>query len=295
MPMGPATIEAVFVRKGRSGEVRYGDGLVIFVRTDKEEALLSAAAELGKRLRGQGFSPRRIAIRDTEGVAMVMHELAPDEARNAQPAAASPAPDSSPPPKEKAAVADPVETKGSNVGPAVVQEHYRLITKTFHAMQKAQGEHRAAFAAAKKAGINIDALKNFIALSKMDEDDRTALLKNTHAYSQWLGRPVGFQPALFGEVEAVPEKAAAEHNEWLAEEAGFEAGKRGDAGGADQSPYPAASAYQVAWQRGWERGALEIAPGGVKSKGGARRDSGNPEDAATAGEPPRRGQRRKVH
>lgn len=262
MTMGPATVEAVWTRGAST--LSAGELTVPVARTAR--GLEQAAAQLADRILSAGARPRRIAVRTPDGVLRMTHTLPP-------------APERSP------AMADRVEkSEKSNVTPEMVLEFHRQIRDAERKKDEAVALVRSARKRAKAAGVILADYDAANRLRKMDQDERELHLQNLARYASFMGCPLGTQGALFGEVEAPTEKAAAEHAAYEARERGYTDGTHGAP--ADNNPYPAGSPHAAEWARGWADGDAfrqGIAqPGDEQPKRGARRSRGNPEDRAAA-------------
>lgn len=178
-------------------------------------------------------------------------------------------------------MAERVEPAKSNVTPELTQEHYRLIRDAERQKDEAVALVRTARKRAKAAGVILADYDAAVRLKRMDPDERDSHLLNMARYAKWLGCELGTQAELFGEAEKPTEKAAARHAEYEAEERGYTDGTHGVA--ADNGPYPQGTPFAAAWARGWSKGDKFrqglAQPDEEKPRRGARRGSGNPEDA----------------
>jgi ribosome modulation factor/uncharacterized protein (UPF0335 family) len=176
-------------------------------------------------------------------------------------------------------MAEKLETPKSNLTPETFLEHYRAVSRARTVLTEAQAQVRNAMKRAKAAGIATAQLSAAIALTKIDKDRRDADFADLARYMAWLQMPIGTQGALFAG-EMPKQKAADEHNEFEAEQRGYEDGKAGAAG--DNAPYALGSPLHQAWYNGWSRGqaflAQQMAVDGEKPARGRKKARGNPED-----------------
>lgn len=152
-------------------------------------------------------------------------------------------------------MAQPLATAaGSNLTPNHFLELYRELKTAQREIDAGTGRKRAILKRAKSGGVDLDALKLLENLAKLDPDKSEMRLRNVARYSEWVGRPVGFQPTLFSFVaESGPsESALGEHTEFLADDAGYAAGYRGD--DIDTNPHKPGTPTFVRWRAGWHKG-----------------------------------------
>jgi hypothetical protein len=182
------------------------------------------------------------------------------------------------------AVASLAEARSHNVPPEVFLRHYREIRDCKSAHADTGMAVARAKKAAKGAGIDLDALKLLERLADLDTDEAEMQLRHLRTYAVWINLPIGSQLALFGG-QAAPvaadAKAAAEHQEWAAGDAGAAAGRKGDE--RDTNPHDAGSAERAAWSRAWAGGHKTWLAGQTKLAGEMGRDADNGAEA-----PPRR-------
>lgn len=146
------------------------------------------------------------------------------------------------------------EARSHNVPPEVFLRHYREIRDAKSAHADTSMAVARAKKAAKGAGIDLDALKLLERLADLDSDEAEMQMRHLRTYAAWIGLPVGSQLSMFSEPApaAADAKAAAEHREWAAGDAGLAAGRKGDE--RDDNPHEAGSAEHAAWARSWAKG-----------------------------------------
>lgn len=153
-----------------------------------------------------------------------------------------------------------------NVTPETVQQFTREAVIKRRAVSEAQGEYRAVLKRAKAAGVNTKALSEHINNRALDSDEVTRHYRDVFYYGAVNGAGYASQSDLFptsGMDLHVSETASAEHQEFEASEAGYEAGRSGSR--IEDCPYPVASPLAQIWSQAWRRGqdsiAAEMAPG----------------------------------
>lgn len=177
------------------------------------------------------------------------------------------------------------EAASHNVPPEVFLRHYRDIRDC----KQAHGETGTALARAKKAakkdGIDLDALKMLEKLADLDTDEAALQLGHLKIYAGWLELPIGSQLDAFGAPAplALDAKVQQEQREWVAGGQGFEAGKAGNE--RDLNPHQAGSSEYVAWDKSWANGNKLFMKGQKKLAGelGARANGAKPPAAAKRG------------
>ena len=148
----------------------------------------------------------------------------------------------------------------------VFEEQMKLIRPLYedleianHARAAANSAYRTQLKAAKKAGINIDALTKALALQKREPDDVTKEFTDLNRYLAWLGIPVGTQLGLFDETRTVATAAedfakrpiSTEASIAKAKTEGFDAGH--EAKNKAENPYEEGSPEALAWDAEWDR------------------------------------------
>lgn len=154
-----------------------------------------------------------------------------------------------------------VQANESSITPERFLIHYRLIRAAKRAHEETSSALQTAHRKAKSDGVDLDALRDVIRLSKLDPDAAMERLRKMRAYGKWTGLPIGTQLDMFAEValaDEPSEAAAAELREFDAEEAGFDAGKAGKHR-VDDNPHPAGTPHYAAFDRGYLRGQRMIA------------------------------------
>jgi len=166
---------------------------------------------------------------------------------------------------------------------ALIRPLLKTVEETTDAHRTANSAYRTALKAAKKEGIDTDALTAALGWQKSDPEDVTKKFTNINTYLMWLGVPVGTQLGLFAEGLTVASAAEAEHfakaegdKRPISTEAsirgakakGFDAGTDGK--NLDTNPHDEGSPEAHAWASGWREGQAKIARNlGRKSKNGA--------------------------
>lgn len=150
-------------------------------------------------------------------------------------------------------------TPKSNLSPNTFLELFRELGIAQREIDAATGRKRAILKRAKAAGIDLDALALMQRLAKLETDEAAMRLRNLARYSAWANMPIGTQADLFGATDdqRPTEKAQAEHNEWQADDAGYQAGKAGDS--IDNNPHPAGTPFYDRWRQGWHKGQEVLA------------------------------------
>lgn len=148
-----------------------------------------------------------------------------------------------------------------NVTPAEFLKHVRIIGDAqreydeAHDLAKSKhGVYRAALKAAKKSGIDEDALKDAIRIhTRSDEATESLYFRNLGRYLNYMNSPLGKQFGLFDDgAGEVPADARTKHEEWEANNQGYRAAQAGTP--IDQNPWPPGSELAQVWSLGWKRG-----------------------------------------
>lgn len=149
------------------------------------------------------------------------------------------------------------------------------ITRLTQELAAERGTKAGIFRRAKKAGADIDALKNVIRLSKMDDEERNRLRENEERYAVWLGVTLwragiegARQASMFDPPGQDPETVAAREDMEAAQgnQEGYNA--RYEDKPFDSNPYEKGSHKATAWNQGWKHGDDEIETKLAASKGG---------------------------
>lgn len=137
--------------------------------------------------------------------------------------------------------------------------HYRLIRRQSSEGESVRGTLGALKKAAKKDGVNLDALALVEKLAKMEEEAATMFLRDVFRYAGWSDIHIGRQKELFALFDSggPSEKAKAELSEHVAFETGVAAGEAGRK--QDDCQFEPGTAVHVAWVRGWNEGQARIA------------------------------------
>lgn len=159
----------------------------------------------------------------------------------------------------------PVSTAGkSNVPDEVYERHLRIIQRdrdamleTKEAYQEANSVYRTSMKAAKKDGVDIDAVALAMRLMERERGEVATEIRNTWRVLRLLGSPLGEQMNLF---DAPPETAPDDP-----EAAGYHASENNE--GASNNPHVAGTSEHAEWQEGWMRSqamrARRMAPQGA--------------------------------
>jgi uncharacterized protein (UPF0335 family)/ribosome modulation factor len=149
--------------------------------------------------------------------------------------------------------------------------------------KKAQARYRAAIKAAKSAGVNNDALLEFLRLRKEDPQEVTQRFHALNQMMMWGDLPIGSQLGLFEDGKSVATKIedrvdgkkktgakdkgpAREKGLSAVEADGYEAGMNGKAN--DGGGYDDGSPAFLRWSNGWVDGQSKIAADmGTKTNG----------------------------
>ena len=142
----------------------------------------------------------------------------------------------------------------SNVTPEYFLEIYRELKTAQRELETSAATRSAVLKRAKKGGIQLDALRMMDRLSNMDDDEAEALLAAVVRYASWAGKPFGRQLSLFdvSDHQVPTERAMQDHMEFLADDAGFSAGKSCDS--ADTNPHPPGRSMPQRGAQGWHKG-----------------------------------------
>ena len=129
--------------------------------------------------------------------------------------------------------------------------HWKDIRDAQHELDDVAPGVARAKKAAKRDGIDLDALRFLQKLRNMDLEDAQRHMNIIATYAQWLDMPV-FAAALG--IKATPPKTASqdEYELWQCGEAGFAAGKTGTP--RADNPYANQSPAWKAWNRKWPFG-----------------------------------------
>ena len=137
-------------------------------------------------------------------------------------------------------------------------EDFLSVYRDLKDKKRRKEEAAAAFTAAKQhaksLGVDLNALKIVEHLASLDDADAELRMRETLRYAAWMGLEIGTQPDMFEQPEvSLASQVAAQHNEWKAEQAGYDAGKSGDP--SDNCPHPGTSPLNPRWHQGWRDGA----------------------------------------
>ena len=155
----------------------------------------------------------------------------------------------------------------SNVPMDTVQEVFRAYSHARKERESAAGAERAVLAQAKSKGVPPDELRQMYADYRADPDEIRQEIEKRIRNAAFIGKDIGFQATMLTDV-AAEAAATPAHQEWAADQAGFESGKAG--GDRNESnPFNPGSEQRVAWDKGFMRGQAAIAEqmavnGGVK-------------------------------
>jgi ribosome modulation factor len=159
------------------------------------------------------------------------------------------------------------KVKGGDAPPTVVDDatiehHYGLISIAQKDLAEADAKRatasgvlRNAFKAAKKMGVDIEAMKQALKDKKQEPGVVITLERNRRRYLKIMGAPVGTQFDLLSDVEV--------KDTIDAELAGYHAGKNNES--ADNNAYQPGTEEHARWTTGWNRWVAENAPGAKKA------------------------------
>lgn len=153
---------------------------------------------------------------------------------------------------------------GHNMGPApeVFLEHFRKMANLKRELAQVQSAVQLGFKKAKAAGINPDILKAMLKARKEEPAQIEQNMRDFFRYAMWLEMPIGQQASLFSASDDAPrptERAKAEHKEFEARDAGFDAGVAGRA--HDDNPHVPGTLLHQAWASGHSKGVEFIKEG----------------------------------
>lgn len=157
-------------------------------------------------------------------------------------------------------MAEPLRnSKPSNLTPTTFLDLYRELRTAQRDIDSATGIKRGIIKRAKSAGVDLYALSLMDSLSKLEPDDAELRLRNLVRYASWADMKIGMQGDLFGATDdqQPTDKARGEHVEFLADDAGYSAGKRGDS--IDTNPHKAGTPTFDRWRQGWHNGQAALA------------------------------------
>lgn len=183
---------------------------------------------------------------------------------------------------KKAKHASPADTEPPLSAEEVFKEHYEICLalkliaeKDAKTASASNSAFRNGIKAAKKGGVDGDALVEVLALRKQEPDDVTRRFKNLNNYMLWIGLPVGAQLGLdlatgktiatlvddkkIGEAEGFTEgrPITTEAAIGKARTAGFDAGHGGKA--RDTNPHDDGSPEFLAYDAAWVDGQAKLA------------------------------------
>lgn len=171
--------------------------------------------------------------------------------------------------------ADPREVFDKHM--ALLRPLQKTLRETTDARRTANSAWRTALKAAKKEGIDTDALTAALAYQAADPEDVTKKFTNINRYLVWLGAAVGTQLGLFGPGLTVASAAEAEQfdkqpisTEASVREArtkGFDAGSDGK--NLSDNPHEDGSPEFLAWGGGYRDAQAKLARKLGRGKNGA--------------------------
>lgn len=168
--------------------------------------------------------------------------------------------------------------------PEVFLSAHRRITDWRTRANELVASGKAAVNTAKSLGVNIQAYKLTIKLSKMEREAAEDLIRSALLYARLLDLGLFDQEDLFagqGDNSAfqnLTSKVMNDHKAWEAETQGYNDGKYGDT--LDNNPHAPGSEFYARWVTGWHNGTAfrkEAEARGEKIIR-PRRGKGNPED-----------------
>ena len=156
-------------------------------------------------------------------------------------------------------VASLAEAQSPNVSPETFLAHFRAIRDATRTKDDAVMGVARCKKAAKRDGLDLDALKLLENLAKLDDDELAVQLRHLHQYAKWASLPLGTQLDAFGEhvIPTVKAKAVGEHDLWTATDVGYKAGRSGLP--RDTNPYQPGTELHVNFDKAWTDGQRVIA------------------------------------
>lgn len=138
--------------------------------------------------------------------------------------------------------------------PNLFAEHYRRLTAADIEFAQAKANRSNVLAAAKRAGVPLDLLKEARADSKIDREELENEIRLRALAQSWIGRPLGFQAQMFAVAdEPHPNEtqvAAIKLSD--AEEQGYTDAIHGSP--RENNRHIAGSDLAAAWDTGWHKG-----------------------------------------
>lgn len=149
----------------------------------------------------------------------------------------------------------------NGMSPEEFLKHYRAMKDAKRRKEEAGEAFKAARADFKAAGGDLNAMKIVEHFQTLDDTDAELRMRETLRYASWLDLDIGTQTDMFGDAPQVNLTGAvqAEHQSWVAEQAGYKSGKDGEP--IDNCPHAGGSPYHVSWRRGWHDGQAALAVG----------------------------------
>lgn len=131
-------------------------------------------------------------------------------------------------------------------------QHSAEVTVALIKKAEADSILQHAYKRAKSAGLNIDEFKRAHKAKKAGWEVVQQNEKDFAQYTAWLGKPVGTQGKMFGDVQLPTEKGLEELKERDVEQAGYTAGTNGS--DISECPYKPGDRHHAAWVRGLHKG-----------------------------------------
>ena len=129
------------------------------------------------------------------------------------------------------------------------------IAKATETLAQARGVKAGIFRRAKESGADLEAMRNLLALSKLDDEDRNRLIENTYRYADWAGVKLWVLPteekpqgALFADD---PKAAAAQQGLIDARITSDAYNSRKAVGKRDANPHTAGTRDYQTWDQAW--------------------------------------------
>lgn len=140
------------------------------------------------------------------------------------------------------------------VDPNTFLDSYRQLIEADRVLSEAQSARSLVLKRAKKAGVDLSALKELRALSRLDDDVVAMRFRTLAKYSEWIGRPLGFQTELFGATDDQRPSDEAASKLQLSEDKqqGYTDATHNSP--VDNCPHHAGSDRAAAWTEGWHLG-----------------------------------------
>jgi hypothetical protein len=173
------------------------------------------------------------------------------------------------------------DAKSPDVKPDTFLKHFRAMREVARRKEDIAMAMNGARKAAKTDGVDMAAVKLVEKLAKYDPDEVDVLLRHARDYANWANLQIGSQLSLFAApaIIQVPQAAQEAHTEWSADDAGYDAGRRGML--RDDNPHDPGSAQFTSWDKGWLRGLKANAEALREAGAGSRKTGPKPKGDAS--------------